>query len=382
MRATFANIYLDNLCHNIEQVKNNIPNNTKICLPVKADAYGHGAVSVAKTALECNVSYLAVAAVAEGIQLRKAGIQSPILVLSLPHPSEFDEIIDNNLTPSVFDTQIIDMLDSVAAEHKKILSVHLKIDTGMGRIGCLPSNSTFLAESIAAKKWLKLEGVFTHFSVADSLIPEDIEYTKKQIDLFVDSVQKIKSIGIQISLCHCANSAAIFAYPQAAFDMVRPGIVSYGYYPGDITKEYLDSIGKNITLKPVMELRSRLVSIRHFSDGEYISYGRKWQTKEDCDVGVLPLGYADGLLRRYGKNLRISINGNTYPLCGRICMDQCMTLLGKNHNIDRWTEAIIFGPKDKGAFQDASDIANFSDTIPYEITCGIDKRVPRIYLGK
>lgn len=381
MRATFANIYLENLKHNILEIKKMIPQTTKMCIPVKADAYGHGAVEIAKESLKWGVDYLAVAAVAEGVQLRQANISVPILVLSLPNPTEFDEIIDNDLTPVVFDSQLIEMLSCAARKHKKVVSVHLKVDTGMGRIGCKIEDALDLAKKISKTKELSLEGIFTHFSVADSLIPQDKEYTLTQIQNFKNLVEKIKAQGINPGICHCSNSAGIFCYPEAHFDMVRPGIITYGYYPGDITAEYLDSIGKKIELKPVMELRSRIVAINHMEKGKSVSYGREWVASEDCYVGVLPLGYADGLLRNYGKGLLVAIEGREYPICGRVCMDQCMVYLGKTCPVERWTEVIVFGPKENGALQDACDIATRAGTIPYEVTCGIDKRVPRIYIG-
>lgn len=381
MRATFANIYLDNLRHNILEIKKIIPKATKICIPVKADAYGHGAEAISKESLKCGVDYFAVAAVAEGVQLRQANISIPILVLSLPNPSEFDEIIDNNLTPVIFDSQLIEMFATTAQKHNKVVSVHLKVDTGMGRIGCKIEDALSLAKEISNNKWLSLAGIFTHFPVADSLDEKDKEYTLTQIKSFNNLIQQIKAEGINPGICHCSNSAGIFCYPEACFDMVRPGLITYGYYPGDITAEYLNSIGKKVELKPVMELRSRIVAINHMEKGKSVSYGREWIATEDSYIGVLPLGYADGLLRNYGKNLLVAIEGKGYPICGRICMDQCMVYLGNTCSIERWHEVIVFGPKEKGALQDASDIATRANTIPYEVTCGIDKRVPRIYIG-
>ena len=383
MRATFANVYMGNLRNNIEQVRNQLSSGVKLCIPVKADAYGHGAVPVAHMAVECGADYLAVAAVSEGVELRKAGITIPILVLSLPQPSEFIEIIENQLTPSLCDSELVRMLNVTATAMGRKVPVHLKVDTGMGRIGCTPDEAADLAQLIANSQGVSLDGVFTHFAVSDSLLPADVAYTKKQIETFKQVVDTIRQLGIEPGLCHAANSSAVFEYPESHFDMVRPGLVIYGYYPGDITESYLNG-GKSkvkspVHLKPLMDVRSSIVAIKQVKKGESISYGRQWVAQEDCQVGVIPAGYGDGLLRRYGENLEVTINGKLYPVCGRICMDQCMIYLGVDSKVSRWDEVIIFGPAEHGALQSAQDIASKAGTISYEITCGIAQRVPRVY---
>ena len=385
MRATFANIYMGNLRNNIEQVRNQLQPGVRLCIPVKADAYGHGAIPVAHTVVECGADYLAVAAVSEGVELRKAGITIPILVLSLPQPSEFTEIIERHLTPSLCDSELIRMLNVTATAMGRKVPVHLKVDTGMGRIGCSPEEAPDLAQLIANSQGVYLDGVFTHFAVSDSLAPEDIAYTKRQIEAFKQVVDNIRRLGIDPGICHAANSAAVFQYPESHFDMVRPGLVIYGYYPGDITEEYLNGAAgggqarQPVHLKPMMDVRSSIVAIKQVKRGESISYGRQWIAQEDCQVGVIPAGYGDGLLRRYGDNLEVTINGRLYPVIGRICMDQCMIHLGVDSKVSRWDEVIIFGPAEHGALQSAQDIAHAAGTISYEITCGIDQRVPRVY---
>jgi len=379
MRATFANIYLNNLKNNFYEIKKFLQPNTKICVPVKADAYGHGATAISQAVIEYGADYLAVAAVAEGIELRKTGITIPILVLSLPQPSEFSEIIQYGLTPTVFDLELISLLEDTAEKYNECVNVHLKIDTGMGRIGCSPDDASKIALAISKSKWINLDGVFTHFSVADSLNQEDIIYTKKQIELFNNAIKSIKKEGINPGLCHAASSAAIFRYPEAHFDMVRPGIILYGYYPGDITEEYLKDIKTPVHLIPVMELCSSIVAIKDITPGDCISYGRTWVAKETGKIGVIPVGYADGLLRSFAKELKVSVKNKAYKISGRICMDQCMINLEKGLEISRWDKVIIFGPKEYGALNDAADIAKNINTIAYEITCGIDKRVPRLY---
>ena len=381
MRATYANIYLDNIKHNIEEIRKIIPSTTKMCVPVKADAYGHGAVNVSKIAIDCGVDYLAVAAVSEAIELRNAGINIPIIVLSIPNPSEINDFFTFNLIPVVQDEEFLDLLESICSQINTEISIQLKIDTGMGRIGCHPEDVMKLIKKIYSSKWIKLDGIFSHLPVSDSVLPEDIEYTNNQIDLFKNIISQVKEAGFNPGICHISNSGGVLNYPEAMLDMVRPGLAIYGYYPGDISYDYLTENNIEVSLLPAMELCSNIVAIRKMKKGQSISYGRTWYAPYDCEIGVLPIGYGDGLLRNYGKNLQVSINGKNYPICGRICMDQCMVFLGTDSGISRWDKAVIFGPKNREAVLDASDIANYAETIPYEITCGINKRVPRVFFA-
>ena len=247
MRATKAIIHLDNLEHNIKQIKQTLAPETKICLPVKADAYGHGAIRTAITAIRAGVSYLAVASVQEGIELREAGIVAPIISLSLPILEEIDSIIDYKLEPLVIDEEFINELNRAADAQKKTVAVHLKIDTGMSRIGCKPSEAVKLATQIVRAKHLRLQGVATHFAVADSDAESDRAFTKNQLERFRDAIEAIRQAGIRIPLVHAANSGAVQLLPEAQFDMVRPGLLAYGYLPRQGAATALD-------VKPVMEL--------------------------------------------------------------------------------------------------------------------------------
>ena len=370
MRATQAHINLDNLHENINTIKKYVKQGTKLCCAVKADGYGHGAVRVSVAALKAGASFLAVASISEGIELREAGIVAPILSLSLPLKDEIPSLIVHSITPLVFDTEFIDQLNDVAISMHRKIPVHLKIDTGMGRVGCSKEEASTLAKKIAVSEGLYLEGVCTHLACADSLIEDDIAYTKKQINNFSYAVDQIKKEGINPGILHCSNSGAIFLHPEAHFDMVRPGIVIYGY--SSCAKEL------GIDLKPVMEFSSQIVAIKHFKKGDSVSYDRTWVANEDCDIGVIPAGYADGLLRRLSPGLEVSINGKMYPIVGRICMDQCMVYLGKNYDVKRWDKVIFFGPEKN--CNTAEDLANSIETISYEILCGVNKRVPRIYI--
>lgn len=373
MRATKAIIHLDNLKHNITQIKQTLAPETKICLPVKADAYGHGAVRTAIAAIRAGVSYLAVASVQEGIELREAGIVAPIISLSLPILEEIDSIIDYKLEPLVIDEEFINELNRVADVQKKTVAVHLKVDTGMSRIGCRPSEAVKLATQIVRAKHLRLQGVATHFAVADSDSESDRAFTKGQLERFSDAVEAIRQTGIHIPLVHAANSGAVQLLPEARFDMVRPGLLAYGYLP-------VQNAATAIDVKPVMELVTQVVLIKQIRVGTCVSYGRNWTAPQDTYIATLPIGYADGLRRALSPGLKVRIGNEFFPIVGRICMDQCMVDLGAHPWVQRWDEVCIFGPNPQD--NSAQTLADIAGTIPYEITCGIHKRVPRVFINE
>ena len=373
MRATKAIIHLDNLKYNITQIKQTLAPETKICLPVKADAYGHGAIRIAIAAIRAGVSYLAVASVQEGIELREAGIVAPIISLSLPILEEIDSIIDYKLEPLVIDEEFINELNRAADAQKKTVAVHLKIDTGMSRIGCKPSEAVKLATQIVRAKNLRLQGVATHFAVADSDSESDRVFTKGQLKRFSDTVEAIRQTGIHIPLVHAANSGAVQMIPEARFDMVRPGLLAYGYLPIQDTVTAID-------VKPVMELVTQVVLIKQIRAGTCVSYGRNWTAPQDTYIATLPIGYADGLRRALSPGLKVRIGNEYFPIVGKICMDQCMVDLGPHPWVQRWDEVCIFGPNPQD--NNAQTLADIAGTIPYEITCGIHKRVPRVFINE
>jgi len=309
------------------------------------------------------------------------------LLLSYCLPSEMKDVAENMLCPFVGDSEYIECFDKAAISagfnSLRRFRVHLAVDTGMGRVGCLPEEAADLAKKISSSKALSLGGMSTHFAVSDSLLPEDQDYTKKQLDAFTFAFESVRAAGINPGIRHCANSAAIFNLKESHFDMVRCGISAYGYYPGDITKEYLAKKGIQAEIEPFMAFCAKIVAIRDFKKDKSISYGRTWVSDSETQIALLPVGYADGLLRRFNSckdGLKIAINGKNYPVCGRICMDQCMVNLGLNSGAKRWDEVVIFGPKCSGALQSAEDIADYTGTISYEICTAIAKRVPRVYI--
>ena len=341
MRLTFAEIYLKNFEDNVKAIKRRVRPGVKICCAVKADAYGHGAVPCAKAAVKCGAEYLAVATVGEGIELREAKIKAPILLLSYCSPSEMPDLVKYNIIPFVGDEEYIGFVEAAAKSGKaKKFVVHLAVDSGMGRVGCLPKDALALAKRISDSKYLKLGGMSTHLS----------------------------------------SSAALMDKPEWQFDMVRPGIILYGYYPDKITGKYLRLKNAPLDVKPVMALVTGISALRPFESGMSVSYGYTWTAKKNTTIGVLPIGYADGLLRRQAATLKVGVNGKLYPIRGRICMDQCMVDLGSAKGIKRFDRVVIFGPKESGALLTADDLARDAGTISYEILTCVGKRVQRVYI--
>ncbi|GHV96035.1 alanine racemase [Spirochaetia bacterium] len=381
MRATRAIIHLDHFGGNFQAIRERIGSERQICVPVKADAYGHGALRIARAALETGASCLAVATVGEGTELREGGVKIPILLLSQPLYGEIPGILKAGLTPFVSDAAFADALNREAAAAGLKLPVHLKIDTGMGRMGCSPAEAPALARFIAGCSnsrscsdsqgctALDYAGTATHLAVADSAAPEDIDYTQKQIECFKETLAGIQSAGLNPGIVHAANSGAVLLHPNAWFDMVRPGILLYGY------KAEEPSLFAPLQVKPVMELRTNVVFIKKVKKGETLSYGRTWTAPQDTNAAVLPVGYGDGLPRLVSNKWQVYICGRAYPLVGRICMDQCLADLGPETNVRLWDEVTVFG----GDAPDAAVLAERIGTIPYEITCNINKRVPRVY---
>ena len=384
MRCTKLIINLADLRHNFFEIKKNAGGKIKVCASVKADAYGHGAVNCAKELESCGIDFLAVATVDEGVELRKNGIKVPILMLSLCCPEEVCIAVKNNLTPLVFDEEYIDLFEKAAAlENISGFSVHLAVDSGMGRIGCMPEQAGTLAVYITGKTHLALGGICTHFASSDSLTQQDVDYTLRQLEKFNMACNSVEKAGINPGIRHCSSSAASLNLPSAKFDMIRAGLILYGYYPSQITGKYLASVGRDVNLKKVMTFQTEVAAIRPFKKGQSVSYGHTWTASEDTLIAVLPVGYADGLRRSFSPGIKVCINGKLYPVCGRICMDQCMVNIGKdNTDVKRWDKAVIFGSCPEGNAMTADDLAELDSTISYEIMTGISKRVPRETLNK
>ncbi len=367
MRATKAIIHLENLRHNIRLVRRHIGPEKRICMAVKADAYGHGVHRIVQTALSEGVESFAIATVQEGIDIRTEGVEVPILLLSLPLPEELPEVIRHDLTPLVTDRRFLRVLEDAAAAQGRRIGVHLKVDTGMGRIGCFPEDAVELATLTSVSRWLQLAGVCTHFPVAD--LPGSA-FTEAQTERFAAIVEAIRSKGIDPGLVHAANSGAVLGYPAAHFDMVRPGILLYGYYPSQEQP-------RSLPVRPVMELESRIVFLKRVARGTPISYGMTYLTDRETTIATIPVGYGDGYSRLLSGRGEVLVDHKRYPIVGRICMDQLMVDLGTDPDVELYDRVTLFGPNPNGP--DAESIATLIGTIPYEVTCDINKRVPRLY---
>ena len=365
--ATRAIIHLANLRHNLRIVRKIVSHDRRICLCVKADAYGHGAQEVAKVAAEEGVEWLAVATVAEALALRTSGVQSSILLLSLPLPDHIDSLLEHNISSVVADLSLIEEFETRAKKLNKEAEVHLKIDTGMGRIGCATREALDLACRIDESSFLNLEGVCTHLPLADGT---DITYTNAQLADFSGCIAALKDKGIKAGIVHAANSAGIVGFPSSWFDMVRPGIIAYGYYPSPREQN-------RRLLKPVMELVSKLVFLKQVAPDTPISYGHRYRTDAATAIGTVAAGYGDGYSRLLSNKAYVTIRGKNYPVVGTVCMDQFMVDMGALPKVNLYEDVVLFGPE--APSMTANEVADLMGTIPYEVTCNIGSRVPRVF---
>lgn len=368
-QPTKAYIHLDRFKNNILNIRKKIGHSRKICLALKADAYGHGAVKLGKfVQKEGLAEFIGVATVSEGIQLRDAGINIPILKFSPCLPDELSDAIHNNITLTVASLDFASLVSKEAENQKTKADIHVKIDTGMGRIGFNKNSCISSILDVSKLPNINVSGIYTHFPISDI---KDKSFSITQIQEFNDICNSLSSKGLDIPIKHMANSGAIFDLPDSYMDMVRPGIMIYGYPP---SKELSDSID----ILPVMTLVTRINFVKKFYKGESISYGRTHIIKEECNIATLPVGYADGYNRHLSNKGKVMIRDKYYPVVGRVCMDQIMVDLGNDcYNIGE--PVLLMGKYKKMSF-DAFDIAELADTISYEIVCNINKRVPRVYL--
>lgn len=369
-KRTWAEVDLDAIAHNMREIRKITNPSSQIMAVVKADAYGHGFLEVTRTLLENGADRLAVAVLQEGKQLRSRGVTVPILILGASGNDSIEDLINFDITPSVFTYEFAKALSYEAERKEKVTKIHIKIDTGMSRIGYLAGddNEEIADEIIKISRlpYIEIEGIFSHFAASDEY---DASYTHLQFDRFMDVCQRLESKGLNIPIKHICNSAGIMMYPEMHLDMVRPGVILYGMYPSDeVDKSRLDLI-------PAMTLKSTITHVKEVEAGRGVSYGREYITKGVTKIATVPIGYADGYLRRLAKEGKMIVNGVKVPIIGRICMDQCMIDVTNVNNTDRGDEVIIFGRE--GVTID--DLAKWLDTINYEVACVIGKRIPRIY---
>ena len=376
LKRTWAEVSLDNLEHNYRAIKNHIPEGCRFLGVMKGDAYGHGAVPLSHALCELGAEYLAVSNLEEAIQLRRGGVRAPMLILGYTPASFADTMVFMDITQEVHSLEYAKELDTALAGTNYILNVHLKLDTGMTRIGFFAyDHERTLPEllEVCGLPHLHVEGVFTHFCVADSKAPEDEAFTRTQYARFTAMLDALAAHGIRPELRHCASSGATILYPELALDMVRPGIATYGHAPSEDAEGILD-------LRPLMTVRTTVAQLREIPAGTSISYGRTYTAERDMRVAVLPIGYADGLLRGLSGKVSFRIRGRMARSVGRICMDMCMVDVSEIPGVRVGDEAALFGYDTDGTLLPCERIAQQAGTISYEILCGISKRIPRIYM--
>lgn len=364
-RDVWAEVNLSAITYNLNEIRRCVDKNVKLCAVVKADAYGHGAVPVAQCAVKAGADYLAVATVDEGLELRAAGFTQPILILGLIPPTAANAVVAADLTQTVADFDLAKAICNAAVNQNKIAKIHLKIETGMGRIGAAVEEAAGLATMVSMMPNVELEGVFSHFAAADD---KDKSFVKEQLAVFDRALNEIDKLGIKIKIRHIAESAAILEIPEAHYDMVRAGIITYGLYPSD-------EVSHAIELKPAMRLCARIAFIKHIKAGTSIGYGRDFVASSDSVIATLPLGYADGYIRAY-KGFHVEINGKLAPIAGRVCMDQVMVDVTDIEGVKVGDEVTLFGSDNLTC----DDAAAHLHTINYEVTCLVSERVPRIYI--
>ena len=365
----WAEIDLDAIAHNVKEIRRITNPHAEVMGVVKADAYGHGVREVANTLLANGVTRLAVSMVDEAIELRQDGITVPLLVLGYTDPCRADDIIDYDITQTVFTHELARALSERAVERNVKIKVHVKIDTGMGRVGFLPGYSAVKdVMEINRLPGLVIEGMFTHFAVADEDGEQDA-YTLQQFELFNNISTELSRVGIHIPLRHVANSAAIIRFPQMHLDMVRAGIILYGLHPSGVT-----DTGK-IDLRPAMGFKARVTNLKTLEPGSSVSYGRTYKTEEKCRIATVSIGYADGYLRAFSNRADMVIGGERCPVRGRVCMDQSMVDVSHMKGpVSVGDEVELFG-----SHLSVNELAALADTINYELICLIGKRVPRVY---
>lgn len=366
-RAVWAEIDLGAIEHNFREIKKCIQGGAKLCAVVKANAYGHGAIAVARKAVEAGAAYLAVAALSEAVELRDAGFTTPILILGVVPAEDARILVDRDITQTVPTLALAEAISVEAQRQGKTAKVHLKIDTGMGRIGVRPEMAGELAKQITMLPGIELEGMFSHFALADS---KDKSYAYEQLNAFRLAIAQVEAKGIQIPIKHIAESAAILELPEAHFDMVRAGVIEYGLWPSDEVQHVVD-------LQPAMKVCAKLAFVKRMHKGETISYGRTYTMERESRIATMPLGYADGYLRAFAAKGAVEIAGKRAPIVGRVCMDQFMVDITDIPEAQEGTEAVVFG----SPTLTADELAAWIDTINYEVVCLMAPRIPRIYRG-
>jgi len=368
-RPTIAEVSLAALRHNCREARRLAGDGTGVLAVVKADAYGHGAVAAGRAFLEAGAWGLGVSAVSEGVELRQAGIGGPVVVLGGAFPGEEPAVVAHDLDVAVWSLERGEVLARLAREAGREVRVHLKVDTGMARLGVEIERARALAEAIAGLGGLHLVGVFSHFASADAV---DTAQARAQLGRFRTAVESVRSAQLDPPLVHLANSAATLCLPDAHFALVRPGIMLYGYPPAP-------HLAVRAVLRPAMRLRTRIAQLRDVPPDTPVGYGGTWRARRPARIATLPLGYADGYHRLVSNRAQMLVHGRRVPVAGRVCMDHVMLDVTDVPEAAVGDLVVAFGPQ-AGAMLGADTVGDWAETIPYEILTGVGKRVPRVYL--
>ena len=369
--STWIEINLDAIAQNVKNIKQLIGEKKELMAVVKGNAYGHGILDVSSVVLNNGATRLAVARLEEGIFLRKARIAVPILILGLTLKQQAELLVSYNITPTVCEYEMIEKLSESAIKEDKVVKVHLKVDTGMGRIGIFPNHILDFVKKVKALKNIEIEGIFTHFSVADE---KDKTYTEEQFKKFIEVLTILEKEGIKIPVKHVGNSATLLDLPYMWLDLVRPGISIYGLYPSR-------EVQKTVKLIPAHSFKTRIVFLKELPAGECISYGRTYATtKRRTKIASLPIGYADGYNRLLSNQGEVLVRGRRFPVIGRVCMDQCMIDVTNLPQVKIGDEVVLWGRQGQEEIT-VEEIAEKIGTINYEIVHMPDKkRVPKLFI--
>lgn len=370
-RSCWAEIDLNAIEYNITAIKSLLDSKTKLTAVIKADAYGHGSIQIAHSAVNSGADILAVSALDEALELRQAQILAPIFILGYSEPSYAPYIVAYDISQTIYNYDMAKALSDAAVKQNKLAHIHIKVDTGMGRIGFLPNEESYdEIVKILSLPNLHFEGLFTHFSCADE---KDINYTKKQFEFFMQTVNNLKNLGFEPDYLHSANSAATLRFPDYHLDLVRAGIILYGIFPST------ESMQTKIKLRPAMSVKTKVSNIKYLKKGESISYGRNYITTKEMKIATISIGYADGYPRKLSNQAKVLIKEQYAPVVGNICMDQCMVDATEIEDIAIGDEVVVFGRQGKKEIG-VDEIACYLETISYEVLCDIGRRIPRIYV--
>lgn len=369
IRPTWAEINLDHIAHNVQAVQQTLPPGTAVMAVVKANGYGHGSGPVAKKALEAGAAYLAVSSVDEALELREKEIDAPILVLGYTPPDKAELVVQHKLTQTLYQPEMLEALSMAAQKWDTLAKVHVKVDTGMGRLGFTGLDEALaFCQRTAATPGVELEGLFTHFATADEA---DSTYADEQMARWLELLQKVKTAGLEIPFLHISNSAAILQYGNCAGNLVRLGISLYGHYPSD-------EVPRQVELRPSLRLVSQIVHLKEVEAGAKISYGATFTAERPLKVATVPVGYADGYSRALSNRADALVGGRRVPVIGRVCMDQLMLDVTDVPDAQVGDEVVLYG--EQGAERiGLEEVAAHIGTISYEVCCALGRRVPRCY---